>query len=782
MKRNAPVLLSFILLFMFCGRAYGAISPGERAALIALYNSTGGDNWTNNSGWKTTPLDADGFAGAGSEDSWFGITVSGSHVLEIKLDNNQLNGSIPMELGNLTELEELYLHHNQLTGTIPSQLGDLLKLEILHLCCNQLDGGIPASLGNLSELEELHLYSNLLSGSIPPELGNLSTLGTLYLYSNQLTGSIPPELGNLLKLSDLRLNHNQLTGSIPMELGALSKLGNLFCHSNQLSGMIPQQLDSLSNLEELNLGSNKLEGEIPFTSKDFPDLVDNRSDFRWNALYSNDETLKNFLASKQIGGDWESTQTIAPKGVTARATSATSIEIKWRPIVYTGDSGGYRVFYSTAPGPPYTFFNTTTSKTAAQLEVTGFSPGTYYFVVRTRTDPHGNNGNTVDSEYSAEVFESTSGDSVRISGRVATEAGVGEVGVTLEFSKNGMVEGTALTDASGNYSFAVPNGWTGKVTPSKVGVTFKPAFISYEEPVTADKPMRDYTSFSSTIPISGRITIARDSGIEGLPGVKLTFSKINGSEEPVTVETNANGTYSHEVTPGWSGTVEPSSTEYNFSPSEQKYNNLQSPMLYQNYTATDSLVGKLVISGSVTIRNSNGTPEGLGGVTITFSGQNGSGSSTITTNDRGYYSYAVEPGWSGTVIPTKDGHYFSPPRNSYKNVLENRLCENFRAFTGELDLILVASGKVDDTLFITEYYVELTRTIVKQENVEVKEYKLSRKVDDGNYELIETDPQFPYIDRGLDKDKKYTYKITAFNMEDEPIAEAESEPITQWER
>ncbi|NOR52983.1 MAG: hypothetical protein GQ536_02700 [Candidatus Aminicenantes bacterium] len=43
------------------------------------------------------------------------------------------------------------------------------------------------------------------------------------------------------------------------------------------------------------------------------------------------------------------------------------------------------------------------------MQVTGLNPGTwYYFVVQTRTDPHGSQQNTVDSEYSAETSANTS--------------------------------------------------------------------------------------------------------------------------------------------------------------------------------------------------------------------------------------------------------------------------------------------------------------------------------------------------------------------------------------
>ncbi|MCP5105074.1 MAG: hypothetical protein GY950_16925, partial [bacterium] len=240
-----------------------AIPAGERAALIALYNATNGDNWTDNSGWKTPPLAADGFAMPGREWIWHDVTVEGDHVTKIRLSNNNLTGSIPAEIGNLSNLEWLILRSNQLSGSIPVELGNLSNLELLWLSNNQLSGSIPTELGNLSNLRGLELDYNQLSGSIPAALGNLSNLSTLYLSNNQLSGSIPTELGNLSNLKWLSLRNNELSGSIPAELGNLSYLTGLWLYSNQLSGSIPTELGNLSNLEWLILRSNQLSGSIP---------------------------------------------------------------------------------------------------------------------------------------------------------------------------------------------------------------------------------------------------------------------------------------------------------------------------------------------------------------------------------------------------------------------------------------------------------------------------------------------------------------------------------------
>ncbi len=226
----------------------------DRDALVALYEDTDGDNWTNNRNWlSNAPL-----------DSWHGVTTDrNDRVVELDLSENELNGTIPSELGNFTYIEELNLSQNQLRGTIPPELGDLSSLEVLSLFENRLSGTIPSELGNLSNLGGLALFENSLRGTIPSELAELNNLIWLLLWSNQLTGPIPPELGKLTKLEWLYLSDNQLSGTIPSELGNLTKLERLILWGNQLTGTIPSELGHLTNLTDLALSDNRLSGAIP---------------------------------------------------------------------------------------------------------------------------------------------------------------------------------------------------------------------------------------------------------------------------------------------------------------------------------------------------------------------------------------------------------------------------------------------------------------------------------------------------------------------------------------
>jgi len=156
------------------------------------------------------------------------------------LDSNQLSGSIPVEIGNLIHLQELYLQSNKLSGIIPVEIGNLINMQVLSLHSNKLSGRIPVEIGNLIHLQILYLHSNQLSGIIPAEIGNLINLQELSLAFNQLSGSIPAEIGNLIHLQILYLHSNKLSGRIPAEIGNLINLQILYLHSNQLWGIIPK--------------------------------------------------------------------------------------------------------------------------------------------------------------------------------------------------------------------------------------------------------------------------------------------------------------------------------------------------------------------------------------------------------------------------------------------------------------------------------------------------------------------------------------------------------------
>ena len=220
-------------------------STGDRNVLVELYNELDGTNWYRSADWLTSKRLRE----------WQGVTNDAAgRVDRLYLAGNRLNGEIPVELGQLSNMKLLAMSFNQLTGEIPPELGALTKIETLFLRSNSLTGDIPPELGSMTSLEKLYLGSNRLTGEIPSELGDLENLQLLELRNNQLTGHIPPELGELGNLEILSLHANGLTGEIPDELENIPGLRSLSLAGNELTGCIPAGLRDVENNDLGELG------------------------------------------------------------------------------------------------------------------------------------------------------------------------------------------------------------------------------------------------------------------------------------------------------------------------------------------------------------------------------------------------------------------------------------------------------------------------------------------------------------------------------------------------
>ncbi len=155
----------------------GALDSRDRIVLETLYRTTDGPNWIRQDKWLSNePL-----------SSWYGVLTDGSgRVIALFLFENQLNGYISPELGELAMLQFLSLYGNSLKGSVPSELGKLSNLEFLDLSRNQINGEIPPELGQLVKLEHLGLGQNQVRGPVPPELARLTNLAALSLSQNQM--------------------------------------------------------------------------------------------------------------------------------------------------------------------------------------------------------------------------------------------------------------------------------------------------------------------------------------------------------------------------------------------------------------------------------------------------------------------------------------------------------------------------------------------------------------------------------------------------------------------
>lgn len=125
-SRNARIgLVAICSAVVGSGEARGQGSvESDREVLEALYHATGGPDWRNSANWLSdAPL-----------SEWHGVATSfrSGRVNALSLTDNQLVGSIPSELGQLS-LEVLSLADNRLSGPIPSELGQLTRLNLLSI-------------------------------------------------------------------------------------------------------------------------------------------------------------------------------------------------------------------------------------------------------------------------------------------------------------------------------------------------------------------------------------------------------------------------------------------------------------------------------------------------------------------------------------------------------------------------------------------------------------------------------------------------------------------------
>lgn len=256
MPVRAALQCTFVLLLLWSPAAHAAVPASERAALLAIHASTGGSAWWSQDGWA---------GAAGTECEWRGVTCSddGSTVRALDLSYNNLIGTLPSEIENLRNLEELLLTGNELRGSIPAGIGSLSKLEVLALDENRFEGSLPASIGSLGSLRVLNARRNALTGVIPEGIGNLTSLEELVLSDNQLSGTIPSRIGDLVNLVGLNLANNSLSGQIPPQIANLAALDSLDLSSNQLSGSLPVGLANLTAIRHILLYGNSIGGPIP---------------------------------------------------------------------------------------------------------------------------------------------------------------------------------------------------------------------------------------------------------------------------------------------------------------------------------------------------------------------------------------------------------------------------------------------------------------------------------------------------------------------------------------
>ncbi|XP_015901405.2 receptor protein kinase TMK1 [Ziziphus jujuba] len=293
---GSGVLTPFFIILLVFLSSVPVESQSDAAAMNALKKSIGTDSlgWTDSDycKWPKVTCNSDG------------------QVTKIQLGNQNLKGTLPPEIGKLTQLQQFEVQNNQLTGSFPSFSGlasfrvliahtnnftsfppdfftGMTAVESITIDKNQfakwsipdslkecstlkefsavsanLVGEIPDFFGvtNFPALTDLHLSFNSLEGGLPSNFSG-SSIRSLWLNGNKLNGSIEV-LKDMTELNDVWLHGNSFTGPLP-DFSNSQKLKQLSLRDNQFTGIVPPSLTSLKGLTVVNLTNNLLQGPTP---------------------------------------------------------------------------------------------------------------------------------------------------------------------------------------------------------------------------------------------------------------------------------------------------------------------------------------------------------------------------------------------------------------------------------------------------------------------------------------------------------------------------------------
>ncbi len=207
----------------------------ERQALIAIYKALNGDNWTNNQNWcSDKPLSEWDGVGISSNGSVFTLNLTG---------NSGVSGTLPAEIGLLTNLAGIYI--NGLSG-FSTALYDCSRLQQISFVMPDNSSWSYEGIGKLSELRDLTIVSRGSQTPLSADVGQCTKLQTLQVRGG---GTLPKELGNLTNLKYLWISNSNFSGELPAELGNCTGIIEMELYNNYFTGKIPDSIVQMQNKE-----------------------------------------------------------------------------------------------------------------------------------------------------------------------------------------------------------------------------------------------------------------------------------------------------------------------------------------------------------------------------------------------------------------------------------------------------------------------------------------------------------------------------------------------------
>jgi Leucine-rich repeat (LRR) protein len=192
------------------------------------------------------------------------------NLKQLDLSGNNLGGSLPDCLGNLSSLQLLDVSKNQFTGNIVSgPLTNLKSLEFLSLSNNLFE--VPISMKPFMNHSSLKFFCNENNRLVtePAAFEHLIPKFQLVYFSlSKTTEALNVEIPNFLyyqcHLRFLDLSHNNITGMFPSWLlKNNTRLEQLYLSENSFVGTFQLQDHPYPKMIELDISNNNMSGQIP---------------------------------------------------------------------------------------------------------------------------------------------------------------------------------------------------------------------------------------------------------------------------------------------------------------------------------------------------------------------------------------------------------------------------------------------------------------------------------------------------------------------------------------
>lgn len=139
------------------------------------------------------------------------VVTLATNLRYVHISGSSVTGSLPM-MAHLSHLQDFNLKFLSLTGTLPTEIGMLTELTLLSIDDSNIRGTVPSEIGLLTKLTKLEIrHESKITGGIPSEFGSLTVLERLDVSRTGMEGTIPEEICALIIPSPVSFDFDRCT-------------------------------------------------------------------------------------------------------------------------------------------------------------------------------------------------------------------------------------------------------------------------------------------------------------------------------------------------------------------------------------------------------------------------------------------------------------------------------------------------------------------------------------------------------------------------------------------